>query len=358
MRRGKKAIAAVLAAVLLLGLARVDAFAAYNGAKEISLGTVVNDSVDEDTSEKCYRINVKENGYIRIDFSHDSKAKTASKKLFDLAICDTKGNAFLNYSFGDARNKNGQIDKIGLGKGNYLFVLSTRDDCEANYQIKVTFVKNDNFESEPNDERKNAKVIKVGQAISGNNTAQADYGDYFVFVPKETGYYNIGLETNKSKSKKILFMAAIYSEKSISSSVMVESSNEYGYAESDAVKLKAGKKYYLDVDAYSAPAEVLYKVIVNKVQAKKTVITKCKTKGKKAELSWKRVKGCKYYTVYRSTSEKGKYVKVGRVKNVANTSFTDKKVEKNKKYFYKVMTSFEFDEQELSKMSAPKKLSK
>lgn len=52
--------------------------------------------------------------------------------------------------------------------------------------------------------------------------------------------------------------------------------------------------------------------------------------------TWKKVKGAKGYEVYRATKEKGKYKKVKTIKSGKTVSWTNKKLKKNKEYFYKV----------------------
>ncbi|MCQ4636615.1 hypothetical protein NE619_07725 [Anaerovorax odorimutans] len=52
--------------------------------------------------------------------------------------------------------------------------------------------------------------------------------------------------------------------------------------------------------------------------------------------TWNKVKGAKGYEVYRSTKAKGKYKKVKTIKKGKTVSWTNKKLKKNKKYYYKV----------------------
>lgn len=58
--------------------------------------------------------------------------------------------------------------------------------------------------------------------------------------------------------------------------------------------------------------------------------------GKKVKLSWKKVNGASGYKVYRATKKNGKYTLVKTIKNIKTVKFTDKKVKKNKTYYYKV----------------------
>lgn len=56
-------------------------------------------------------------------------------------------------------------------------------------------------------------------------------------------------------------------------------------------------------------------------------------KKKQVVVKWKKVKGATQYEVYRATSKKGKYKKIGTSKT---TTYTDKKATGGKKYYYKI----------------------
>ena len=77
-------------------------------------------------------------------------------------------------------------------------------------------------------------------------------------------------------------------------------------------------------------AGALAKVTVGLDKAK---ITKKTAKKKQITLKWNKVTGAKNYQVYRATKKTGKYKKVA---TTTKTSYTNKKLKKNKKYFYKV----------------------
>lgn len=77
----------------------------------------------------------------------------------------------------------------------------------------------------------------------------------------------------------------------------------------------------------------------NTSKVKVAKVKKLKAKnlaGKKVKLSWKKVNGASGYKVYRATKKNGKYTLVKTIKNVKTVKFTDKKVKKNKTYYYKV----------------------
>lgn len=62
---------------------------------------------------------------------------------------------------------------------------------------------------------------------------------------------------------------------------------------------------------------------------------KLTAKKKTMKVAWKKTAGASGYKVYRATSKKGKY-KCVKTASSKTTSFTNKKLKKNKKYYYKV----------------------
>lgn len=102
--------------------------------------------------------------------------------------------------------------------------------------------------------------------------------------------------------------------------------------------LTAGSKYSFKVRAYNK-ADKVYSgwsktVRVTPVPAKTSVKAK-NLKGKKAQVSWKKVDGASGYTVYRAAG-KGSYKAVKTVKSGKTVKFTNKSLKKGTTYKYKV----------------------
>lgn len=83
--------------------------------------------------------------------------------------------------------------------------------------------------------------------------------------------------------------------------------------------------------------------VINKVttavKAKLSKVTKLKVKNKKkrkAVITWKKVKNASGYQIYRATKKNGKFKKVKTVKGNSVVKYTNTKLKKNKKYYYKV----------------------
>ncbi len=107
-------------------------------------------------------------------------------------------------------------------------------------------------------------------------------------------------------------------------------------------KLTTGTKYTFKVRAYgTVDGKKTYSGYTKVVSAKpapaapQKVAVKNSAK-KTAKLSWKKVAGADGYEVYRSNSAKGKFKKIATSKSGKSVSYTNKKLSKNKTYYYKV----------------------
>ena len=84
-------------------------------------------------------------------------------------------------------------------------------------------------------------------------------------------------------------------------------------------------------DLDNAKAELEKVSALTKVKA-----VSAKAGKKKVTVKWKKVDGAKGYVIYRSLKKKSGYTEVKTIKKASTVKFTDKKVKKGKKYFYKI----------------------
>lgn len=104
--------------------------------------------------------------------------------------------------------------------------------------------------------------------------------------------------------------------------------------------LTTGKVYYYKVEAYKTGTGVVSAGIMKApVSAKPSLSAPVSVKAVSKSynsivLTWDKVAGAQKYEVYRSTAKNGSYTKIA---TVTNNTYTDKKLQTNKKLYYKVV---------------------
>lgn len=105
-------------------------------------------------------------------------------------------------------------------------------------------------------------------------------------------------------------------------------------------KLASGQSYYYKLRAYLVKDGKRYDADFSNIAAAttkpgKTTMKKAKAGKKKAAIRWKKVRGADNYQIYRSVKKNGSYKKVKTVSG-KSTTWTNKKLKKGKRYYYKV----------------------
>ena len=162
--------------------------------------------------------------------------------------------------------------------------------------------------------------VKKLKATAGKNFSMKIISDNWSvsIVPEAAKFATVDKKTGKMTDIKTAYAGGVMKAK-------INKAGEFYLSAKGKVHYEG---YYRDQDGKIAGA--LAKVTVGLDKAK---ITKKKGGKKKVTLGWKKVTGAKKYQVYRATKKNGKFKKVA---TVSKTSYVNKKLKKNKKYFYKV----------------------
>lgn len=179
-----------------------------------------------------------------------------------------------------------------------------------------------------------ASVIIKGE---GNYTGTQTV-NYRIKVPGMTGVkfskYTSSSVTISWTKNSVVTGYEIYNAKNRRALRVKKSSTTKGTVK----KLKAGTAATFRVRAYvNKDGQYYYGPFTSIKTATAPSATKISSlaskKKKQVVVKWKKVKGATQYEVYRATSKKGKYKKIGTLKK---TTYTDKKATGGKKYYYKV----------------------
>ena len=165
--------------------------------------------------------------------------------------------------------------------------------------------------------------VTAPKAPTGIKAAGAGYNKVKISWGKVSGASGYSVYQYNSSSKKYTLIANTTASSYTKSGLNCGAFYRFRVA---AYKVSSDKKVY---GAYS-------RVVSAKpiLPAPKSV--KAKAGKKSARVSWAKTAGASGYKVYRATKKKGKYKAVKTIKNGRTVKFTNKKLKKGRKYFYKV----------------------
>lgn len=111
-------------------------------------------------------------------------------------------------------------------------------------------------------------------------------------------------------------------------------------------KLSNGAIYYYKVIAYNTLTGTeycsKYSNIVSMLNIKTPTSLSITSKDTSAKISWTKVSGATGYRIYRATSINGKYKSIKAIKGSSKVSYTDTKLKKYRKYYYKVRAYYTY----------------
>lgn len=190
------------------------------------------------------------------------------------------------------------------------------------------------------------KVVAYLERNAGNTTEKF-YGDsdcqavYVMTAPKSVKAASVNYNTAQITFSGVEGASGynIYrSTKNNSGFVKVgtTAANVYTYKDTG---LTTGTTYYYKVEAYKSGNGIAGAGIMSSAASVQPMITTpvnvtaVSKSYNSIKITWEKVAGAQKYEVYRSTSKNSGYAKIGTTKK---TAYTDKKLETNKKYYYKV----------------------
>lgn len=146
-------------------------------------------------------------------------------------------------------------------------------------------------------------------------------------LTKGATYYYVVMNYNRV-AEETMDVNLFYSQATKSSNTKVISATKEGI-----LKAKYPGVAKVTVKPAAGSGLSMSKTLV--VLPSKVTGVKLTAKKKAMKVAWKKTAGASGYKVYRATSKKGKYTCV-KTASSKTTSFTNKKLKKNKKYYYKV----------------------
>ena len=342
----------------------------YNGEKEdndtFDTATFMKNNVQYEGNESSpedfdyYKFEMEKPGLVNIKFKNNTSHDTIT-----LYSEDKNGNV---KELSDEIRQN----RLRLAQGYYYlmvhpaFMVSTR---EYTIETDVTYESENEYEQENNNVKSQANEKKSNQWYTGSLNFDSDV-DYFKInidsksyltlqtrVPRQAADGSVTFtlcDNNMNVISKLSNTTNPYAETSEKLcspgtyyvKVTVELDGDYSFCLNQKVYEEPKPEPKPDDKPSMRPDNKPSTEPDNKPDTKpsnnkvvypsKSKLVSVKLKKKKVQIQWKKISNAKGYVLYRATSSKGSYKKIKTITKASTVKYTDTKVKKNKKYYYKV----------------------
>ena len=335
----------------------------------IDVNRVYYGNLHHDTDIDWYKVVIPENGIIQIDFGPDASTDvSAINEGWKVTIFDENLSMVREYVY---ENK-WMPQVLPLKKGTFYIKVeavhsSTAYDWEpldCIYNLQLKFTPTTDWETECNNEYAKADAITSGNECHGLLFWDEDE-DWYKIDNKKDSLAKLQFRVDESVSIDDIhdgWKIVVYNEErelitelkeikkttvkeeirlpkgTIYIKICAEHPSAYDYEPVDCI-------YHLTVTTTpvnSAGNNTNNQPAVSDKETEKTITTSkvttstVTTKNKSVYLRWKKQKYANGYEIYRSTKKKSGYKKVKTINSGKKTSWTDKKVDGGRTYYYKI----------------------
>lgn len=333
-------------------------------------------NLHHDADVDWYQVTTSENGIIQMDFGPDvSTDMNSVYNGWNVTILDEEMNIIREYVY---ENKY-MPQVLPFEKGTFYIRIKAQTyyknvdtepvNCIYNLQLKFTSAAD--WETEYNNEYAKADDIIPGNEYHGLLFLDSDEDWYKLENPKDS-LAALQFRVDNSVSVEDIYSGWKIIVYNADREVITEIEEARKTIVKEEIRLPKGAvyikvcadTYYKNVD--TEPIDCIYhlklttapvnsaggntdnqsstedKPAVSGKEAEKTITagkvtaSTVTTKNKSVYLRWKKQKYANGYEIYRSTKKKGGYKKVKTINNGNETSWTDKKVDGGKTYYYKI----------------------
>ncbi|MBR1860731.1 MAG: pre-peptidase C-terminal domain-containing protein [Lachnospiraceae bacterium] len=162
-------------------------------ATVIPLNKTIKGNLYKDADVDYYKFTLEKNGTVSVDFFHDYI--DSGNHYWGLQLLDVNNRAYLDYWYVGNMLKEDNSRVNGLSAGDYYIKIYKNDHYSSkNYEFKINYTANADWEAEPNGATTSADKLEMGKSISGCLYVEDDV-DYYEFTVEKRGIVNIAIET-------------------------------------------------------------------------------------------------------------------------------------------------------------------
>lgn len=310
----------------------------YKTADPITVNTTWYGKIGEHYEEDYYWFRTSKAGVVTLNFHHPYV--NSPNEYWTVYLMDDE---FHTISFEEVTGTQTNVifSKMGLPAGTYYVIVEDASfyypHSSVTYDFRVNFSTSSVWETESNNGKTVADAVRIGTRFYGNIAYYKMYTDedYYWFPIRTKTKLNLNFSHGYINNAQDFWNISVFDQK-------------YHYIADFSVKgnktsttknlgyLSAGN-YYIKVDSANNKSTKDYSFLLLKNnKPNSTSFRSLKAGKRKIVLSWKKSSDATGYQIYRATKKNGKYKKIKTIKKRNTIKYTNKRLKKGKRYYYKV----------------------
>ena len=177
-----------------------------SSATSINVNTTYTDNLVDSNDVNWYKFTVSGSGYISLDFKHDYIDSSSYYWKSYLYNADQKEMVQEDYT---GRETTYEGCNIGVTSGTYYLKVVKNNYSDKNYNFKINYTSSSIWETEFNDDYKNADNIGINQTYYGS-IMNSDDVDWYRFSISEAGYISLNFKHDYKDSSSYYWRAYLY----------------------------------------------------------------------------------------------------------------------------------------------------
>lgn len=223
-----------------------------SSATSINVNQTYTDNLVNSGDSNWYKITLPNSGFISLKFAHDYINETGS--FWRTYLYDDDQQEIVSYSY-DGKETTYTGANIGLSAGVYYLKVcrGSYGHSAIDYRFQINYESSNEWETELNNEYKNADILKVNTRINGSLMNGGDVDWYRLTIDK-TGYISLEFKHDYIESSDDFWRAYIYDSEQQELTNYYFQGNKTSYAKgkiglaAGTYYIKIGKNSYYEAD--------------------------------------------------------------------------------------------------------------
>lgn len=306
-------------------------------ADAITVNSTWYGKIGEEYDEDYYWFRTSQAGVVTVNFQHPYV--NSPNDYWYVELQDEDGDRILAQDIKGTQT-NVTFTKMGLPAGVYYIEIQDASygysHSSVTYDLRANFSASSVWETEENDWYTRADTVRIGTRFYGNIGYYNQYDDdYYWFPVSRKTKLNLNFSHGYINSAEEYWTVEVYDQNRDDIVSFPVKGNKTSVTKNLGY-LSAGN-YYIKIDSANNKSTKDYSFLLSKNnKPNNTSFRSLKSGKRKIVLSWKKSSDATGYQIYRATKKNGKYKKIKTIKKRNTVKYTNKRLKKGKRYYYKI----------------------